>query len=97
QIVNWFEEEIGFECRATILGHTQRGGNPTVYDRLMAYKFVTYAIDGLLNDQTDSVICYTQSHFNYKNIDEVALNPYQLDPELIELARSQYQQVQCPL
>ncbi|MDX1294907.1 MAG: 6-phosphofructokinase [Sulfurimonadaceae bacterium] len=97
QIVNWFEEEIGFECRATILGHTQRGGNPTVYDRLMAYKFVTYAIDGLLNEQTDSVVCYTQSHFNYKSIDEVALNPYQLDPELIDLARSQYQQVLCAL
>jgi 6-phosphofructokinase 1 len=96
-IVKWFEEEIGFECRATILGHTQRGGNPTVYDRLMAYKFVTYAVDGLLNGQTDSVVCYTQSHFNYKSIDDVALNPYQLDPELIELAKSQYQQVLCPL
>ena len=95
EIVRWFEEEIGFESRATVLGHIQRGGNPTVYDRLMAYKFVTYAIDGLLSGQTDSVICYSKSHFNYKSIDEVALNPYKLDPNLIELARSQYQQVLC--
>jgi 6-phosphofructokinase 1 len=96
-IVKWFEAEIGFESRATVLGHTQRGGNPTVYDRLMAYKFVTYAIDGLLEGRPNSVICYSQSHFNYKTIDEVALNPYHLDPSLMELARSHYQQVVCPL
>jgi 6-phosphofructokinase 1 len=96
KIVQWFEDEIGFESRATVLGHTQRGGNPTVHDRLMAYKFVTYAIDGLLSGRSDSVICYSKSHFNYKSIDEVALNPYQLDPDLIAFAKSEYQQVLCP-
>lgn len=95
EIVRWFEEEIGFESRATILGHIQRGGNPTVYDRLMAFKFVTYAIDGLLEGRSDSVVCYTKSHFSYKTIEEVALNPYALDPGLLNLARSQYQQVLC--
>jgi len=94
-VVRWFEEEIGFESRATVLGHIQRGGNPTVYDRLMAYKFVTYAIDGLLGGHNNSVICYSKSHFNYKTIDEVALHPYQLDSNLLELAKSQYQQVLC--
>ena len=96
-IVEWFEKEIGFESRATELGHTQRGGNPTVYDRLMAYKFVTYAIDGLLSEHTHSVICYTKSHFTYKSIDEVTGSRYQLDPALLDLARSEYQQVLCPL
>ncbi|MDQ1337540.1 MAG: 6-phosphofructokinase 1 [Campylobacterota bacterium] len=67
----------------TILGHTQRGGNPTIYDRLMAYKFVTHAIDGLLDEKNESVICYTKKGFEYKSIDEVANKKYQLDSELL--------------
>jgi 6-phosphofructokinase 1 len=30
------EERTGFECRATVLGHTQRGGTPSAYDRIWA-------------------------------------------------------------
>ncbi len=37
------EEETGVETRATILGHIQRGGNPTVKDRMVASKMGLYA------------------------------------------------------
>ena len=88
EIADWFEEKIGVEARATVLGHIQRGGNPSTRDRLMAYRFVTEAIDGLLAGRKDSIICYNNSHFNYKSIDEVANQPYILDPELLKLART---------
>lgn len=83
EIAKWFEEKIGFESRATILGHTQRGGNPTIYDRLMAYKFVNHALDGMLEGRDESVICYTKKGFEYKSIDEVANKKYQLDDKLL--------------
>ena len=86
EISQWFEEKIGIESRVTILGHIQRGGNPTTRDRLMAYRFITEAIDGLLAGREDSIICYNNSHFNYKSIDEVANQTYKLDPELLKLA-----------
>lgn len=85
EISDWFEKEIGVESRVTVLGHIQRGGNPTVHDRFMAYRFVTYAIDGLLKGIKDSVICYSENSFEHKSIDDVALVPYVLDPELLEL------------
>lgn len=88
EIAAWFEEKIGIESRVNILGHLQRGGNPTVKDRLMAYKFITYAIDGLLKNQDESVICYTESGFEYKEIDEVVNTPYQLNDELINFISS---------
>ena len=66
RLAQWFEEEIGFESRITVLGHIQRGGNPTVYDRLMAFNFVTQAIDGLLEGNKSSVICYNDGGFNHK-------------------------------
>jgi len=88
EISQWFEEKIGFESRATILGHIQRGGNPTTRDRLMAYRFVNKAINALMSGRTDSIVCYNDSHFNLKSIDDVANRPYHLDPELLKLAES---------
>ena len=83
EIADWFENEIGMESRVSVLGHIQRGGNPSIYDRLMAYKFVNYAVDGLLRGKNESVICYTKSGFEYKSIDDVANHKKELDPELL--------------
>ena len=83
EISEWFEKEIGMESRVSVLGHIQRGGNPTIYDRLMAYKFVAHAMDGLLCGKEESVICYTKQGFEYKSIDEVAGKVKELDPELL--------------
>jgi ATP-dependent phosphofructokinase / diphosphate-dependent phosphofructokinase len=40
------EERTGFETRATVLGHIQRGGTPTARDRVLATRFGLAAIDG---------------------------------------------------
>ena len=85
QVVQWFEEEIGVESRITVLGHIQRGGNPTVYDRLMAFNFVTQAIDGLIEGNKSSVICYNDGGFNHKKIEDVAFKKYQINAELLKL------------
>jgi ATP-dependent phosphofructokinase / diphosphate-dependent phosphofructokinase len=48
-IANWLEGEIeqrtGHEARATVLGHLQRGGTPTAFDRVLATRFGLHAID----------------------------------------------------
>lgn len=43
--------DIGFKTRVTILGHIQRGGSPTAYDRLLASRMGVKAVEALLNDQ----------------------------------------------
>ena len=48
EIAKKIEEGTGVESRATILGHVQRGGNPTVRDRVMATE-MGYAAVKLLN------------------------------------------------
>ncbi len=85
EIAKWFEKKIGIESRVTVLGHVQRGGNPTTRDRLMAYRFVHYGIDALLAGKKESIICYNNGFFNTKSITEVAGKRYQLDSTLIEL------------
>ena len=39
------EERTGYETRAVVLGHIQRGGTPTAYDRVLATRFGVAAID----------------------------------------------------
>jgi len=39
------EQRTGFETRAVVLGHVQRGGTPTAYDRVLATRFGVAAID----------------------------------------------------
>jgi 6-phosphofructokinase 1 len=39
------EQRTGFETRATVLGHVQRGGTPTAFDRVLATRLGLAAID----------------------------------------------------
>ena len=41
------EQRTGFESRATVLGHVQRGGTPTAFDRVLATRFGLAAIDAV--------------------------------------------------
>jgi len=43
------EHRTGFETRAVILGHTQRGGSPTAFDRVLATRYGIGAIDAVHN------------------------------------------------
>lgn len=45
--------DVGFSTRITILGHIQRGGRPTAFDRLLASRMGVTAVDALLAGQTD--------------------------------------------
>ena len=88
EIAEWFEKELGIESRVSVLGHIQRGGNPSSYDRLMAYQFVSRSIDALLSSSQNSVVCYDKDGFCYKDIKEVAGIKKELDTELLEYLNS---------
>ncbi|HEX3622502.1 MAG TPA: 6-phosphofructokinase [Acidimicrobiales bacterium] len=46
-VARGIEERTGFETRVTILGHIQRGGTPTAFDRILATRFGVAAIDAV--------------------------------------------------
>lgn len=49
-------EERGYLNRNNILGHIQRGGSPTAYDRIIAAEFAVHAIDILLEGKSDRIV-----------------------------------------
>jgi phosphofructokinase-like protein len=50
------EERTGFETRQTILGHVQRGGTPTAFDRVLATRFGIAAIDAVHDGAFGSMV-----------------------------------------
>ena len=52
-----FEKELNRECRGIILGYMQRGGGPTVYDRLLSIRMANCAIHCVIENEKSSVIC----------------------------------------
>ena len=57
------EDATGVETRATILGHLQRGGSPTVKDRVYASVMGAKAVDLLLEGKTNRVVGYKNGEF----------------------------------
>ncbi|MDY0328283.1 MAG: 6-phosphofructokinase [Arcobacteraceae bacterium] len=90
KMVDILENEIGMETRATILGHVQRGGNPTVFDRLMAVEFVTKGVDKLLSGCEGLVVVYKQSKFEFISIEYANSDKYSISQDLLLVADRLY-------
>jgi 6-phosphofructokinase 1 len=50
------QQEVGFEIRLTILGHVQRGGGPTAFDRLLATRMGVEAVHRLVAGETGIMV-----------------------------------------
>jgi 6-phosphofructokinase 1 len=51
RVAEWIEKDTGFETRVTVLGHIQRGGTPTAFDRVLGTRFGVKAIELIKNGQ----------------------------------------------
>jgi phosphofructokinase-like protein len=51
QLEREIEQRTGYETRATVLGHIQRGGTPTAFDRVLATRFGIAAIDAASDER----------------------------------------------
>lgn len=76
----------GIETRATILGHLQRGGNPTAKDRVYASIMGAYAVEALTSGKTNRVIAYKHGEFIDFDIDEALAMKKELDPFQLSLS-----------
>ena len=74
------EEATGVETRATILGHLQRGGTPTVKDRMYASIMGSKAVDLLEEGKNNRVVGYQKGEFCDYDINE-ALKMHKDIPE----------------
>lgn len=78
---------LGFTTRTTILGHTQRGGVPSAFDRILAARFGVAAIESLAREEMGVLIGLGGGAIIRTPLEQVANNKKQLDLTLFEMSR----------
>lgn len=81
------EEKTGIESRATILGHVQRGGSPTVRDRVVASEMGAMAVELLLQGKQNRIVCMQGNKVIDVDIEEGLNMKKEISPYMIELAK----------
>ncbi len=85
-MVDWISENLGLETRKSVLGYIQRGGNPTVFERLMAFEFIVKAVDQLIVGlDTNKVIVYKNGQFSQLSIDFIANSKYTINQHILNM------------
>jgi 6-phosphofructokinase 1 len=85
KIAKYINERVTFsefELRVTMLGHVQRGGAPSSYDRSLAAQFGTGAIELLERDDPGKLVGLREGALAYTPYEDVVSNKKELDPQL---------------
>jgi ATP-dependent phosphofructokinase / diphosphate-dependent phosphofructokinase len=80
------EERTGFETRMTILGHVQRGGTPTAYDRVLATRFGVRAIEAADAGEWGTMVSLRGTDIVLVDLAEAVAEPKLLEDGLYDTA-----------
>ena len=78
--------KVGYETRITVLGHYQRGGYTSVFDRILASRFGRVAVELLLNGQSGLMVGLWDGTVRPISLDKVLGTKKLLDFKLLKLA-----------
>ena len=87
EVGHQIQEQLGLDPRVTILGHIQRGGSPTVIDRVKASQLGEQAALAIISGLSDIVFGFNKGHVVSINLHDAVNNKKALDPEYAHLAR----------
>lgn len=81
------KEEINVDTRVTVLGHIQRGGSPTGFDRVLASRLGAKAVDLLLDGKAGVTVGIEKNELVYNDIDEVLSRTHTIDMDMYKLSQ----------
>lgn len=78
------------EIRSTVLGHTQRGGNTSTYDRILSTRYGVAAVELIAQEKFGNMVCLKGDTISYESLENVIGHTKDVDPnsELVKVARS---------
>ncbi len=84
------EKKTGLETRVTVLGHVQRGGSPSAFDRILATRFGTRAVELAMEGKFGRMVCLRGGEIEDCPLDTVGGRQRNVPPhgELVRTARS---------
>jgi 6-phosphofructokinase 1 len=86
-IADGIKDTVGFETRVTVLGHYQRGGAPSVFDRLLGSRFGRKSVELLMNGTKGVMVGISASSVTTTPLEMVASGgPKKLNEDLLRMA-----------
>jgi ATP-dependent phosphofructokinase / diphosphate-dependent phosphofructokinase len=84
------EEMTGKETRTVVLGHLQRGGSPTAFDRVLATRFGGKAVELVIRGERDRMVCFAPPDITSIPLEDVVGRTRNVPPDfdLVVTARS---------
>lgn len=79
-VASALEERTGYECRTMTLGHLQRGGTPTAYDRILATRLGVGAAEAALEGRSGVMMALRGDRIEAVDLGEACRQVRQLDP-----------------
>jgi len=74
-------EGTGMETRVTVLGHLQRGGSPTTFDRVLATRFGVAAVEMVAQEKFGVMVCLKGNEITSVPLEEALGKPKRVNPE----------------
>jgi 6-phosphofructokinase 1 len=76
----------GFDARLVVLGHVQRGGSPSAFDRILATRMGAKAFELLQAGHSGEMVALAEGHLQSVPLDQVLAQHREIDPELYQMA-----------
>jgi 6-phosphofructokinase 1 len=76
-----------FDIKVTILGHLQRGGSPTYFDRVLASRMGVAAIEGVLAGENDVMVGIRNGNMVFNKFDMIMTTHHEIDAESLRIAK----------
>ena len=80
----------GFEARVTVLGHVQRGGTPTAYDRVLCTRFGVAAVEAVVDQAFGTMVALQCGQIERVDLESVVGVTKTVDPRLFEGVATQF-------
>lgn len=81
------ERSSYFDIKVTVLGHLQRGGSPTYFDRVLASKMGVAAVEGLFAGQTDVMVGIRNNTMVFNKFEDIINRTHEIDNESLRIAK----------
>ncbi|WP_146810922.1 MULTISPECIES: 6-phosphofructokinase [Aneurinibacillus] len=88
EIAQKIKEEAGLDTRVTVLGHVQRGGSPSAFDRMLGSRLGAKAVDLLRDGQSGKMVGIQRNRITAVDFADVFGSKHDIDLDMYELSKT---------
>ena len=86
EVAQYLKEKHNIESKVTIIGHLQRGGSPSAFDRVLASRLGYHAVKGLMEGKENVALGIIDDEVSYTPFAEAISESKELNKDLVKMA-----------